>query len=602
MKTTLKLFYCTTFWLLSITCFGQDVALWQQFNGRYDFTVVGNTLNPLENNPYTFCNIFNTSSESLSLQPSDEVEKAFIYWSGSGTGDFQIKLNGQVVNSERNFPIFKNNLDYFSAYADITSIVKTFGNGLYTVSELDLQSFISNNPGYCQNRTNFGGWAILIIYKNDALPRNQLNVYDGLQAVSQAANTLTLTLNNLNVVDNAGAKLGFIAWEGDSTLANEETFKFNGFDLTNDLNPLNNAFNSTNSFTGSDQLYNMDLDVYDIEDFVQIGNPTAIIELTSLQDFVMITTVISKLNNQLPDATITFEVPEIECNSRNLTVNYTVSNFDSTDDLPAEIPVSVFADEIYVTTFYTEELIPIGESRSGFITILIPESIPNDFELTFIVDQNENGLGTIKEINETNNIFSNSVSLYSFPVNTVILEDLKTCNLGLGKGIFDLSVYENVVKNNPTDEVLFYESLADAQAQQNPILNLSSYEAISTPQEIYIRINNEFCYSLFPFSLLIKNCPPKVYNLVTANNDGANDTFIIEGLRDIFVDFQIEIYNRWGSLVWQGNNKTEDWNGFANKGARVMGDKVTPGTYYYILHLNDADYPKPLTGFIHLTH
>lgn len=602
MKTTLKLFYCTTFWLLSITCFGQDVALWQQFNGRYDFTVVGNTLNPLENNPYTFCNIFNTSSESLSLQPSDEVEKAFLYWSGSGTGDFQIKLNGQIVNSERNFPIFKNNLDYFSAYADVTSIVKTFGNGLYTVSELDLQSFISNNPGYCQNRTNFGGWAILIIYKNDALPRNQLNVYDGLQAVSQAANTLTLTLNNLNVVDNAGAKLGFIAWEGDSTLANEETFKFNGFDLTNDLNPLNNAFNSTNSFTGSDQLYNMDLDVYDVEDFVQIGNPTAIIELTSLQDFVMITTVISKLNNQLPDATITFEVPEIECNSRNLTVNYTVSNFDSTDDLPAEIPVSVFADEIYVTTFYTEELIPIGESRSGFITILIPESIPNDFELTFIVDQNENGLGTIKEINETNNTFSDSVSLYSFPVNTVILEDLKTCNLGLGKGIFDLSVYENVVKNNPTDEVLFYESLADAQAQQNPILNLSSYEAISTPQEIYIRINNEFCYSLFPFSLLIKNCPPKVYNLVTANNDGANDTFIIEGLRDIFVDFQIEIYNRWGSLVWQGNNKTEDWNGFANKGARVMGDKVTPGTYYYILHLNDADYPKPLTGFIHLTH
>ena len=602
MKTTLNLFYCTTFWLLSITCFGQDVALWQQFNGRYDFTVVGNTLNPLENNPYTFCNIFNTSSESLSLQPSDEVEKAFIYWSGSGTGDFQIKLNGQIVNSERNFPIFKNNLDYFSAYADITSIVKTFGNGLYTVSELDLQSFISNNPGYCQNRTNFGGWAILIIYKNDALPRNQLNVYDGLQAVSQAANTLTLTLNNLNVVDNAGAKLGFIAWEGDSTLANEETFKFNGFDLTNDLNPLNNAFNSTNSFTGSDQLYNMDLDVYDIEDFVQIGNPTAIIELTSLQDFVMITTVISKLNNQLPDATITFEVPEIECNSRNLTVNYTVSNFDSTDDLPAEIPVSVFADEIYVTTFYTEELIPIGESRSGFITILIPESIPNDFELTLIVDQNENGLGTIKEINETNNTFSDSVSLYSFPVITVILEDLKTCNLGLGKGIFDLSVYENVVKNNPTDEVLFYESLADAQAQQNPILNLSSYEAISTPQEIYIRINNEFCYSLFPFSLLIKNCPPKVYNLVTANNDGANDTFIIEGLRDIFVDFQIEIYNRWGSLVWQGNNKTEDWNGFANKGARIMGDKVTPGTYYYILHLNDADYPKPLTGFIHLTH
>ena len=117
MKTTRSLIYCVFIWLSSIICFGQDVALWQQFNGRYDFTVVGNTLNPMENNPYTFCNIFNTSSESLNLQPSDQIEKAFIYWAGSGTGDFEIKLNNQVVQSERNFPIFQNNLDYFSAYA-----------------------------------------------------------------------------------------------------------------------------------------------------------------------------------------------------------------------------------------------------------------------------------------------------------------------------------------------------------------------------------------------------------------------------------------------------------------------------------------------------
>ncbi len=138
--------------------------------------------------------------------------------------------------------------------------------------------------------------------------------------------------------------------------------------------------------------------------------------------------------------------------------------------------------------------------------------------------------------------------------------------------------------------------------EENPITNLFQYEITESPKEIFIRVTNEFCYSITSLLLEVKNCPPKIYNLVTANNDGANDTFYIEGLRDIFTNFSIEIYNRWGNLVWEGNNQTEDWNGFATKGPRIMGDKVTPGTYYYILNLNDPDYKEALTGFIHLTN
>ncbi len=599
MKTTFWIFYVLLFWFTSTTCFSQNVALWQQFNGRYDFTVVGNTLNPMENNPNSFCTIFNTSSESLNLQANDQIEKAYLYWAGSGTGDFEIKLNGQVVNSERNFPMFQNNLNYFSAYADVTSIVQTTGNGLYTVSDLDLQSFITDS-GYCINRTNFGGWAMLIVFKNDALPLNQLNVYDGLQAVSQTQNTLSLTLDNLNVVDNAGAKLGFIAWEGDATLANNETFKFNGFDLTNAINPLNNAFNSTNSFTGSSQLYNMDIDVYDIEGFIQIGNPTATIQLVSLQDFVMISTVISKLNNQLPDATITFEIPEIECNSRKIDVNYVVSNLNSTANLPAGIPVSIYADETYISTFLTQNTIPIGGSENGIVTITIPTSIPDNFELKFTVDQGANGSGIQNELLENNNTYANSVTLYFFPI--VELESLKTCNLGSGKGIYDLTSIENLVKINPEDEVAFYASLENAKSEENPITNISEYQANETPLEIFIRITNDRCFSIMSLVLEVKNCPPLIYNLVTANNDGANDTFYIGGLRDIFTNFNLQIFNRWGNLIWEGNNQTEDWDGFATKGTRIMGDKVTPGTYYYILNLNDPLYPEAFTGFIHLTN
>ena len=262
--------------------------------------------------------------------------------------------------------------------------------------------------------------------------------------------------------------------------------------------------------------------------------------------------------------------------------------------------MSVFADATYVTTFFTQNIIPIGESENGSISLTIPSSIPADFELKFIVDQGENGLGLQKELNENNNSFTKPVSLYFFP--KVTLENLKSCNLGLGNGLFDLTPIESLVKMNPEDVVKIYTSFEDAKAEQNPILNLSDYQPLTTPKELFIRVTNDRCYSITALLLEVKNCPPKIYNLVTANNDGANDTFFIEGLRDVFVNFKLEIYNRWGNLIWEGNNQTEDWNGFATKGPRIMGDKVTPGTYYYILNLNDPDYSKAMTGFIHLTN
>ena len=80
-----------------------------------------------------------------------------------------------------------------------------------------------------------------------SLPLNQLNVYDGLESVPD---TITIELNNLNVMDTNGARIGLIAWGGDAGLAVDEELQMNGITLSNPpLNPVNNAFNGTNSFT-----------------------------------------------------------------------------------------------------------------------------------------------------------------------------------------------------------------------------------------------------------------------------------------------------------------------------------------------------------------
>ena len=592
--------------LIPIFTKAQDISLFTQINGRYDFTFIGNTLNPDENT-FQYPTFLNTqSSATLNLTAGDRIERAYLYWAGSGAGDLSVKLNGIDITPDAlsNVVGTSSNLTYFSAFKDITSLVQTMGNGVYTLSEFDLNSLVTT---YYNNATQFAGWAILVVYENSALTLNQINIYQGLEALSPNplasppfVDNMTIQLNNLYLISNTGAKIGFIAWEGDRFIQVNErlTFSANGTTniLSNSLNPSNNAFNGTNTETNATNLYNMDLDVYSIESYIVPGTTSATVSLQSGQDYVMLNTVVTKLNSQLPDATIVLENVLSECDSREVTIDFTVSNLNSTEILQANTPITFYIGTEAVATTYTQNIIPIGGNENETITLTIPNSVPLNFTLTAIVDDTGNGIGIIPELIETNNSFQIEIELEVSPTFNN-LNPLTTCNLGLTRGIFDFSSYSELVKTDPSHIVSFHESYDDAVQNINPITNTSNYEALSTPKEIFVRIDNG-CFSVTSFFLLTENCPPTVYNAVSPNNDESNDTFFIDGLRNVFLNFELLIYNRWGKHLWTGNNNKPDWDGYVEDG---VGSTLAPaGTYFYILYLNDPNYPQPLTGYLYI--
>ncbi|AWH86735.1 hypothetical protein HYN59_17190 [Flavobacterium album] len=490
--------------MIAFSSYCQDISLYQQFNGRYDFTFVGNTLNPAENNPTPTCTINTSSSASLNLSAGDNIIGAYLYWAGSGTGDFDVQLNGQPITASRQFPLNALNIDgntrpYFSAFADVTAQVQATGNGNYTLSDLDLTAVVAD-PLYCGNKTNFGGWAIIVFYSNTNLPLNQLNLYDGMQYVP---NSINITLPSLNVIDNVGAKIGFLAWEGDSSLAVDETLTINGNVLSNALNPANNAFNGTNSITGSTALYNMDLDVYDIQNNIAIGDESAEIALHSGQDFVMINAIVTKLNSQLPDATVTIDDVAVACYSRVVNIDYTVYNVNSTDVLPAGTTVGIYINGDLVATTQTTVELPIGGSESGSINITIPAGAPNDFELMLVVDHN----GAVTETDETNNSTTINDSLLIMP--TPNPTDITICEdpSAPGTGFVDFSDYAESMKNHPTDIVTFYPTLIAAQNNTGNITSITNYPITTSPTEIFVRVESaEGCVAIGSFLVIVDDC------------------------------------------------------------------------------------------------
>lgn len=800
--------------LLPSLFYAQEVSIFQQFNGHYDYIAFGNTLNLEENGGATDCNILSESSANLLLQPDQQVIAAYLYWAGSGDGDFEVSLNGNPIVSEREFSYSfistTNTYKYFAAFSDVTSLISSIGNGNYTLSDLDLldaiQPFCQINGG---NATNFGGWAVVVIYEDASIPLNQVNIFDGMEAVSQISNELNITLNNLNVLDNAGAKIGFLAWEGDVNIANNETLSINGNLISNPpLNPIDNAFNGTNSFTGSDQLYNMDIDFYNIENNINPGDTSADIQLTSNQDLVMVNNIITVLNTELPDATIEiteaiggidcgnreievsyivrntnstatlpantpiafyanniliaqsatqndilidgFEVgskqlniptnisadfilkaviddtgngtgivneinednnffemdfhllvfPEFEspsnletcnvlgteffnlneatsqidpiynlsfhiseedaqsninpiveteayenitnpqtiyirvanedcflidsfnieviecplpdatitinnnlyaCRNRDLVIDYTVYNSEATGVLPANTPISFYFEGILLAQSQTLNDIAIGGSESNSIEVFLPEETPDVFEILARVDDTGNGIGIVEELNENNNEFTITIEFGSIPP-IEQLPNLLLCDEGFDTATFNLTVQNELISNELEDEISFFTTLENAIANENKISDPSAYQNGINPQTIYVRLENEICFTTASFLIETENCAPIIPEGFSPNGDGINDEFEISNLLNIYSDFELQIYSRYGNLIYRGFNDDGFWNGIPNEGILYKSELVPSGVYYYVLHLKDPEFSDPFIGDIYVNY
>ena len=80
-------------------------------------------------------------------------------------------------------------------------------------------------------------------------------------------------------------------------------------------------------------------------------------------------------------------------------------------------------------------------------------------------------------------------------------------------------------------------------------------------------------------------CP----NAFSPNGDGVNDTWVLENLSD-YPDAQVEVYNRYGQIVFTSYGYNKAWDGTYN------GKPLPVATYYYIIQLNSGF--KPLNGSI----
>jgi len=103
------------------------------------------------------------------------------------------------------------------------------------------------------------------------------------------------------------------------------------------------------------------------------------------------------------------------------------------------------------------------------------------------------------------------------------------------------------------------------------------------------------CEAQFDFEVLAEGSDCLfIPNGFTPNSDGYNDNWNIQGWED-YPDMKVEVFNRWGQVLYSSRNGYETpWDGMYD------GQRVAMASYYYIITLDAG--AEPMTGYISIKY
>lgn len=324
--------------------------------------------------------------------------------------------------------------------------------------------------------------------------------------------------------------------------------------------------------------------------------------------------------NEPTEITMTFSVTDASCSTVNdgsvdATVvggagNYSYSwtgpnNFtSSSEDL-----TNIFTGTYYLTVTDGNGC---SETDSVFINALLIVTADAGNDTTIcgnITSFTVNGNGGITyEWYDTTGVLLASTQSYTFtPVigspNTLILvaydglcTDSDTISVNVnavpvadaGADLFTLAGIPVTIGGNPTGPsgtsfIWNPGTYADDSTLANPTVTIDT-----TTMFVVTVTDLNGCFA--SDTMIVEVLPPIfIPNGFSPNGDGPNDVWEIDYI-EYFPNCQVEVYNRWGQLLFISTGYQTPWDG-------KYEDKEVPiGTYYYVINLNHPLFPDAYTG------
>ena len=235
---------------------------------------------------------------------------------------------------------------------------------------------------------------------------------------------------------------------------------------------------------------------------------------------------------------------------------------------------------------------------TGTVTLFVANPVIAIIKTAIFNDENKDGFAQAGETISYQFLVTNTGNVAL--TNVVVTDNLKGIVFtGTPIALLDVGVSNN------------YAYVATYSITQADIIAGSvSNQAMAKGRDIYGTEVEDLSDEISPLEdsptvLGVSGCKIEVFNAISLNGDATNERFYIRGI-ECYPDNTVEIYNRWGVLVFERdnyNNEERVFKGFSEGRTTIkQSDGLPSGTYYYILKYKDSDskaYQK--AGYLYLT-
>ncbi|WP_027078970.1 gliding motility-associated C-terminal domain-containing protein, partial [Maribacter antarcticus] len=317
--------------------------------------------------------------------------------------------------------------------------------------------------------------------------------------------------------------------------------------------------------------------------------------------------ILTALDSCEPDIMVTFE--EVFTNNENCATGYTITRTWTASDCAENTVehrqiITVPPTGPIIAGMYEEEITILCGDEIPEVPILTFTGGCGDYDIVF-TEETQNSIGSsgdfmIIRIWDVTDVCGNTASFEQIVF--VLQPQLQEVTIDI------------CVEDKPIDLINFLPEGFDTEGEfevmeGNVVITGSLFDPANVElgeYKIAYTSTGGTCKYYVDFIITVnRDCVPcgideiEVSKAVTANGDGVNDMFEIKGTEYCDYTFDVMIFNRWGNMVFEAKNYTNDWGGYAPNNSVGNSNYLPTGTYYYLINVVGADF-KQLNGYIYL--
>ncbi|MFZ9299485.1 MAG: tandem-95 repeat protein [Chitinophagaceae bacterium] len=235
--------------------------------------------------------------------------------------------------------------------------------------------------------------------------------------------------------------------------------------------------------------------------------------------------------------------------------------------------------------------IPNGEALLFFKSSTKPVMSPDgSFMMKYTITIKNLRPETITNISVVDDLVRTFSSPVSFTVISTSVSGSLSRNIGYnGRTVVELLNASSTLAGNATDSIVIMVKV-EPNGYSGNINNLADITAttkwgITRKQSIDLsRSAGVQVGPGIPTNDLLPVVNVKIPDIITPNNDGFNDKWIIQ--KPSHVRIKIILFNRLGQVVYSNDEYKNDFNGIGK--GNFLGKELTNGTYFYLIDLLDT--------------